>query len=607
MSDRRRFSPEKVTEMNRNNRLIKKKVYKYLLTGIMTTVAFQLGNIVDAMIVGNLLGSLGNGAISASVPYVYILQAAAMLLANGGAVLSAVSLGKRDAASAGKIMGFCLLAGTLYPLIFTAASPGVVPLFVSFTAAEGELKEMISGFSMVHSFGMPAISFVIIISYFMNIDNHPGLSAGLNITANAVNLGLDFLLVKFTPLGIRGAALSTSLGYITAGCIFIPIYLKSKKRMIKPTLKGLSQSWELIRRTVVRGLPVLSFLLMTVIGMSIINRSVLSALGSKYYSAYAVINNTQTIVTMCINGITSVIASVAGVLYGEKDYFGMRAVFSRVTKITLATGAVIVSLFLAVPQLFAALYGFKDQEIMPSLLTGMRVFSLSFGFFVLNSLTQNYYRTIGRTFLSVLDTVLELLVFKVPLMIAGLHLFGFIGLFAAIIVSECLSLVTTDLVRIVLQKKGRVPQKGFMAIPERSEGEICDMTVSGSDEQAVDVSKLIIGYCRKENMDERQANILGLAAEELVSNIGRYGYTAPGDRDIDICLSRDGSIFCLRLRDDGIPFDPAAYEPETDDPERIGGLRLLKSMKVKMNYMRVINLNNTIIEIDCGKGAEQDD
>ena len=35
--------------MNRNNNLIKKKIYRYMLTGIMTTVALQLGNIVDAM------------------------------------------------------------------------------------------------------------------------------------------------------------------------------------------------------------------------------------------------------------------------------------------------------------------------------------------------------------------------------------------------------------------------------------------------------------------------------------------------------------------------------------------------------------------------------
>ena len=85
--------------MNRNNNLIKKKIYRYMLTGIMTTVALQLGNIVDAMIVGNLLGSIANGAVSASLPFVYLLQAAAFLLAAGAhtgryfAVFSAVNFG----------------------------------------------------------------------------------------------------------------------------------------------------------------------------------------------------------------------------------------------------------------------------------------------------------------------------------------------------------------------------------------------------------------------------------------------------------------------------------------------------------------------------------
>ena len=58
--------------MERNDDLIKKKIYKYMITGVMTTIALQLGNVVDAMIVGNLLGSIGNAAVSASTPYTYL-------------------------------------------------------------------------------------------------------------------------------------------------------------------------------------------------------------------------------------------------------------------------------------------------------------------------------------------------------------------------------------------------------------------------------------------------------------------------------------------------------------------------------------------------------
>ena len=124
--------------MERNDNLIKKKIYKYMVTGVMTTIALQLGNVVDAMIVGNLIGSLGNGAITASTPYLYILQAATILLGSGGAVMVAILLGRRDIDSAGRVMGFCMLFSILYPLIFTILTPVVVPAFLGLTGATGE-------------------------------------------------------------------------------------------------------------------------------------------------------------------------------------------------------------------------------------------------------------------------------------------------------------------------------------------------------------------------------------------------------------------------------------------------------------------------------------
>jgi len=41
----------------RNERLIENKIWKYLLPGIMMSLALQLGNIVDTVFVGNFLGS----------------------------------------------------------------------------------------------------------------------------------------------------------------------------------------------------------------------------------------------------------------------------------------------------------------------------------------------------------------------------------------------------------------------------------------------------------------------------------------------------------------------------------------------------------------------
>ena len=182
--------------MKRNDNLIRKKIYKYMLTGVMTTVALQLGNVVDAMIVGNLIGSIGNSAVTAAAPFVYILQAAAILFGTGGAVTIAVLLGKREVQSAGKVMGFCIILCIAYPLIFTAATPLSVSAYISLTGAAGQLADMIRSITTVYSLGMPAVSLVLGMAYLITVDNHPGLAARMNIVANVVNLVLDYILLN---------------------------------------------------------------------------------------------------------------------------------------------------------------------------------------------------------------------------------------------------------------------------------------------------------------------------------------------------------------------------------------------------------------------------
>lgn len=594
--------------MVRNDILIRKKIYKYMITGVLTTIALQLGNVVDAMIVGNLLGSMGNGAVSASTPYLYTLQAAAILLGSGGAVCFAVLLGRRELQKAGRVMGFCMLFSIVYPLIFTLLSPVLVPSFVDLVGATGELRTMIHDITWVYSLGMPVLSFALVMAYLMNVDNHPAMTARMHIVANASNLILDYILVKYTPLGIKGAALSTILGYIIAGLIFIPQYFKSENRMVTPSLKGMFEDLAPIRDTIKAGFPNLATLILTVISVSLINAAVVRTLGNAYFSAYAVGNNTQLIVQMFLNGVSSVIASVAGVLYGEKDYYGMRRVLSRVVRAGLIIGCVIMVIFLIAPQGIAALYGYDNPEIEPLLLGGLRVFSLSFMFFVLNAISQNYYRTIGQPVLSTASSAMELVILKVPLMLLGMHLFGFRGLFAAIIISELLSFLILHLIRSVLQLIGKVPQKGFMAIPEENTDEICNFTVTGSDDEAVKVSEKIIEFCNEHGADPKKATAMGIATEELISNIGRYGYPDTEEKYIDICLSKKEDSFFLRLRDDGQPFDPVTFETPEHEEYDIKGLELIKKLAVKITYMRVISLNNTIIVItDPDTGGDENE
>ena len=49
--------------MERNEKLIRMKLWQYLLPSIMMTAALQMGNIVDTMLVGNILGADAMSAV----------------------------------------------------------------------------------------------------------------------------------------------------------------------------------------------------------------------------------------------------------------------------------------------------------------------------------------------------------------------------------------------------------------------------------------------------------------------------------------------------------------------------------------------------------------
>ncbi len=585
--------------MQRNDYLIRKKLYSYLLPSVMVTAALQLGSLVDSIIVGNLMGSYAVSALNIAMPLLLFLQLPAILLGMGGSVTAAVYLGKRDTDSASDVLSVSMLVTIVLTLIFSVAELAAAPFFAAkLTAAQGgDMYNMVKTVLYVNGIGLWPVCAVLAISYFMNVDNNPNISAALHITANVINLSLDYILVKYTPYGVGASTASTIIGYIISGAVFVPIYLRSKRRMLKFKKISVLKKSALFLESAKNGLPNMAMFALTAASLVIMNTSTLYILGQDMMTVYSITNDTNFIVQLCLNGIVEVIPTIAGVLYGEKDYYGIRRLLLRILKVTGGVFAVLIGVFLAAPQLISKLYGFSIPELEPLYLQCLRIFSLSFAFYAVNSIIQNYYRTIGQAGIATLDTLLEMFVIKIPLALGAMILFGVRGIFASMIVSEIAAILIVTVTRVVLQKKGKVPQRGFAAIPDKGGDVFYDVTVTGTADDAVGISEKLIEYCLSQGIDKNKANTVGIAAEELTVNIGKYGYKNIKRSYIDICLVKDEDLLILRLRDDGIPFDPLEYKRDEADKYNLGGIELIKRMADKMEYTRVLNMNNTIVEI----------
>ena len=582
-------------EYARNDYLVSKKFYRYLIPSFLSEMAMHMGSVIDAVIVGNLIGVEALSAVTLASPIVQILHLPGLILGLGGATLAAIWLGERKIKEASDMFSACVIAGIIFSCAGAFTAFWINAPLAYLVADDPQLTTFVEEYLLINILGLPIMTLTFLTCEFLSVDNHPDLSAWMFSIAEAVNVVMDIVLVKFAGLGMEGAAAATIIGYACGLLTLIP-YARSKERMLKFYLSGVAWFKDIFI-ALKTGLPRVSLEFMQALQIFVLNTAVLKILGVEAMEIYAICSNTLIMAELLAGGIISVIPNICGVLYGEKDYFGIRRLMKKVLELSGVLILVLTAVFLIVPEEIALLFGLENKELLPTAATCLQIYSLSFVPYVFNEFLQTYYQTILETFLATLDTILEFFMLLIPITFLLMHYYGIYGVCAAVPISELLTIIIVEVTRKFLQERGKLPQEGLLMIPKPDHDDSFDVTIEAGEKNAVNISAKIISYCRAHNIDERTAYVLGLAAEEIAVNISRYGYDKVKKPYIDINLSHDGEQWILRIRDDGIPFDPTQYQPEEENKFLLGGINLIKGLAKKLNYVRVLNMNNTIIEI----------
>ena len=581
-------------EYKRNDYLVSKKFYRYLIPSFLSEIAMHMGSVVDAVIVGNLIGVEALSAVTLASPIIQILHLPGLILGLGGATLVAIWLGERKIKDASDMLSACIIAGIIFSGICAMTVFWINTPLAMLVADDPQLVTFVEEYLFINILGLPIMTLAFLTCEFLNVDNHPDLGAWMFSIAEAVNIVFDIVLVKFAGMGIEGAAAATIIGY-ACGLVTLIFYARSKDRMLKFRFDGIAW-FKNIFAALKTGSPRVSLELMQALQIFVLNTAVLKILGVEAMEIYAVCSNTLIMAELLAGGIISVIPNICGVLYGEKDFFGIRRLMKKVLELSGILIAVLTIVFLIFPEEIAKLFGLENEELLPTAAVCLQIYSLSFVLYVFNEFLQHYYQTILETMLATLDTILEFFVLLIPITFLLMHFYGIYGVCAAVPVSELLTIIVVEGTRKFLQERGKLPQEGLLMIPNPDRDDSFDVTIEAGEENAVGVSAKIIEYCRAQNVDEKTAYVLGLAAEEFAINISRYGYGKTKKPYIDINLSHDGEQWILRIRDDGIPFDPTTYQPDEKN-FLLGVINMIRKLAKNLTYTHVLNMNNTVIEV----------
>ena len=327
-----------------------------------------------------------------------------------------------------------------------------------------------------------------------------------------------------------------------------------------------------------------------------LNTIAISLLGDYGASAAAICNNCLSFAAIFIGGASQTMLPIIAVLYGENDKNGMIKAFESAVRIVLIAGSVMLAMFEMFPGVIMNVFNVTSPELLKISVLAVRLFGFSLPIFALVYVYMTYYQATSKRLFAIIITCCEGLLFIVPLMFVLSKLWSRygMGLWLSFVLSEILVLAMIFAVSFIMSRR---TGKESILLFEPDNDASFDVTIKTTIEDVVEVSRQVIEFCKKHEVDTRKANISGVAIEEMLFNAVTYGYKNNPDEDIDLIMRLQKDNIIIRIRDEGKPFDSMGYSGIDSDQLKFTGIEFLKKITKSAEYTRTLGFNNLVIKI----------
>ena len=262
-----------------------------------------------------------------------------------------------------------------------------------------------------------------------------GLGAIINIVLDPI---LIFGLLGFPEMGVKGAAVATVIGQISAFLLYIVVYLRKNPGVtIHP--KYLHLDWRLIRQIYSVGIP--SSLMMTMPSVLVGGlNGILAAFSDTYVAVLGIYFKLQTFIYMPANGIVQGMRPIIGYNYGAGSKKRVRDTirYSLISAAVLMLVGTVVSL--AIPDIILSMFQ-ADAELMRAGMEALRLISLGFLVSSAGVIFSGVFEALGRGGDSLIISLLRQLVIILPLGYLLSRTMGAAGIWISFPVAELVSAV----------------------------------------------------------------------------------------------------------------------------------------------------------------------
>ncbi len=423
-------------------------------------LAGSILNIADGIFVGRGVGSNALAAVNIAAPIFLISTGISLLFASGVSVAAGVHLGRGENDKAKEKITLAFCAGStliFFIVLFAMVFPS--SLCRLFGGSE-ELRPLVNSYLTWVAPGTAVYVAIIIGMFVIRLDGSPRFAMMMNVIMSATNILLDWIFVFPMNMGIRGAAIATSISTLPGLGMVVWYFMRGKKTIglcsLKLSGKNIKEYLADILHMAKLGIP--TFIAETAICCMII---VGNYMFMKYFredgvAAFGVACYLFPLVFMFGNAIANSLLPIVSYNLGQNNGKRIKSVFRLSLFTGLACGMAISIAGILFGSEATGVFIDSSADAYRIGAHGLPLFSSEYVLFTLNVVIVGYLQGLEKFKPATVFMLLRGYILVIPAFVVLPEILGPDGLWVAVCVSEGITLVCEIIYFICRRKKGAV-------------------------------------------------------------------------------------------------------------------------------------------------------
>lgn len=311
---------------------VRQSIFWSLVTLSIPTILEQmlstLLQYVDTAMVGRL-GENATASVSVTTTVTWLIGSVPAALSIAALSLIAQAVGSGDKEKIKRVASQVLFLAAICGLVLGGVSMALSPYIPVWMGADVSIQRQASTYFFIISVPMVFRSCSSILGASIRATKDAKTPMVINLCANFLNVGLNYVLIYTLALGVNGAAIASAISYGLAGiCMFAAF---RKKELLHFAWKDCRWDRPIAEECVRISIPVLGTNVASCFGY-VVFASLVTGMGNTIFAAHSIAVTAETIFYIPGYGLRMATSTLVGISLGE----GNRKKFEQVCRLSVA-------------------------------------------------------------------------------------------------------------------------------------------------------------------------------------------------------------------------------------------------------------------------------